>query len=175
MAGLKHCQIIQRLGSSLSYVYCLYLCLYLGSTLRGLMSLYQLICSITFLRSELFNFHFQNLPYTYWSTAVCSIVTDFWTCSDAQSAPVIPHVKCLTELFQYCDECVSSRRSWLINLCRSAWQILGTRLFWHSIFKSNDFIEEEIKSRLKSENACYHLVQTSSLLSKYIKIRYTEP
>jgi len=34
--------------------------------------------------------------------------------------------------------------------------------------------QEEIKSKLKSGNACYHLVQnllSSSLLSKYIKIK----
>jgi len=38
-------------------------------------------------------------------------------------------------------------------------------------------IQEEIKSRLKSGNASYHLVQnilSSSLLSKNIKIRHTE-
>jgi hypothetical protein len=36
------------------------------------------------------------------------------------------------------------------------------------------YIQEEIKSRLKSENACYHLVQnifSSSLLSKNVKIK----
>jgi hypothetical protein len=35
-------------------------------------------------------------------------------------------------------------------------------------------IQEEIKSRLKPGNACYHLVQnhlSSSLLSKYLKIK----
>jgi hypothetical protein len=38
-------------------------------------------------------------------------------------------------------------------------------------------IQEEIKSRLKSGNACYHSVQDllpSSLLSKNTKIKYTE-
>jgi len=37
-------------------------------------------------------------------------------------------------------------------------------------------IQEEIKSRLKSGNACYHSVQnlSSSLQLKNIKIRYTE-
>ena len=38
-------------------------------------------------------------------------------------------------------------------------------------------IQEEIKSRLKSGNASYHLMQnllSSSLLSKNIKIKYTE-
>jgi hypothetical protein len=38
-------------------------------------------------------------------------------------------------------------------------------------------IQEEIKSRLKLENACYHLVQnllTSSFLTSNLKIRYTE-
>jgi len=38
-------------------------------------------------------------------------------------------------------------------------------------------VQEEIKSRMKSENACYHSVQgilSSSVLSKNIKFRYTE-
>jgi hypothetical protein len=45
---------------------------------------------------------------------------------------------------------------------------LGTNL------TNQNFIQEEIKSRLKSGNACYHSVQnllTSSLLSKNLKIR----
>jgi hypothetical protein len=44
---------------------------------------------------------------------------------------------------------------------------LGTTLM------NQNFIQEEIKSRLKSGNACYHLVQdllSSSLLSKNIKL-----
>ena len=44
---------------------------------------------------------------------------------------------------------------------------LGTTLTNHNS------IREEIKSRMKSENACYHLVQnllSSSLLAKHIKI-----
>jgi len=39
---------------------------------------------------------------------------------------------------------------------------------------NQNYIQEEIKSRLKSENACYHSVQnllSSSLLSKNIKIK----
>ena len=38
-------------------------------------------------------------------------------------------------------------------------------------------IEEEIKSRLKLGNACYHSVQnllSSSLLSRNLRIKYTE-
>jgi len=38
-------------------------------------------------------------------------------------------------------------------------------------------IQEEIKSRLNSGNACYHSVQNllpSILLSKNVKVRYTE-
>ena len=41
-------------------------------------------------------------------------------------------------------------------------------------FKHQNSIQEEIKSRLKSGNACYHLVQnllSSSLLSKKLKIK----
>jgi len=45
---------------------------------------------------------------------------------------------------------------------------LGTTL------TNQNFIQEEIKSRMKSGNACYHLVQnllSSSLLSKNLKIK----
>ena len=48
---------------------------------------------------------------------------------------------------------------------------LGTNL------TDQNSIQEEIKSRLKSENACCHSVQnhlSSSLLSKNLKIIYTE-
>jgi len=48
---------------------------------------------------------------------------------------------------------------------------LGTTL------TNQNSIQEEIKSRLKSGNACYHSVQillSSSLLSKNAKKRYTE-
>ena len=48
---------------------------------------------------------------------------------------------------------------------------LGTNL------TNKNFVQEEIKSRLKSENGCYHSVQnilSSSLLSKNLKIRYIE-
>jgi len=47
-----------------------------------------------------------------------------------------------------------------------------------TILKYENSIQEEIKSRLKSGNACYHSVQnilSSSLLSKNVKINtYTE-
>ena len=38
---------------------------------------------------------------------------------------------------------------------------------------NQNYIQEEIKSKLKSGNACYHLVQSSSssLLSKNLKIK----
>ena len=48
---------------------------------------------------------------------------------------------------------------------------LGTTL------TNQNSIHEEIKSRLKSGNACYHSVQnllSSSLLSKNVKIKVTE-
>ena len=48
---------------------------------------------------------------------------------------------------------------------------LGTTLTYQNS------IQEEIKSRLKSGNACYHLVQhllSSSSLPKIYKLRYTE-
>ena len=36
---------------------------------------------------------------------------------------------------------------------------------------NQNYIQGEIKGRLKSGNACYHSVQSSSLLSKNIKIK----
>ena len=42
---------------------------------------------------------------------------------------------------------------------------------------NQNYIQREIKSRLKLGNACYHSVQnllSSSLLSKNLKIRYIE-
>ena len=44
-------------------------------------------------------------------------------------------------------------------------------------FNELNSIHDEIKNRLKSENACYHSVQnllSSSLLSKSVNIKYTE-
>jgi len=43
-----------------------------------------------------------------------------------------------------------------------------------NILNRQNSIQEEIKSRLKSENVCYHLVQnllSPSLLSKNLKIK----
>jgi len=49
---------------------------------------------------------------------------------------------------------------------------------WEQLLTYQNSIQEEIKSRLKSGNACHHSVQNilrSSLMSKNIKIvRYTE-
>jgi hypothetical protein len=45
--------------------------------------------------------------------------------------------------------------------------------YWGKILTNKNFIQEEIKSRLKSGNVCYHSVQNilfSSLLSKNLKI-----
>ena len=44
----------------------------------------------------------------------------------------------------------------------------------YSVGNKSEFIAEEIKSRLKTENACYHSMQTllsSRLLSKNLKIK----
>ena len=49
----------------------------------------------------------------------------------------------------------------------------GVQIFGKNLNKSK-FYSEEIKSRLKSGNACYHSVQnylSSSLLSKNLKIK----
>jgi hypothetical protein len=49
---------------------------------------------------------------------------------------------------------------------------LGTTLI------DQNFIQEEIKSRVNSGNACYHSVQSlfsSSLLSRKVKLKYTKP
>ena len=52
-------------------------------------------------------------------------------------------------------------------LCKGEFKYLGTTL------TNQNSIEEEIKSRLKSGNVCYHLAQnplSSSVLSKNVKI-----
>ena len=48
---------------------------------------------------------------------------------------------------------------------------------WVSALMNQNSIQEEIKSTLKSDNACYHSVQnllSSNLLSKNYRLRYTE-
>jgi len=47
------------------------------------------------------------------------------------------------------------------------------QIFWNNLTNQN-FIQEGIKSRLQSENSCYHTVQnllSSSLISKNLKIK----
>ena len=49
--------------------------------------------------------------------------------------------------------------------------------YWTTTLTHQNSIQEEIKSRLKSGNACYHLVQnflSFSLPSKNVRLRYTE-
>ena len=58
-----------------------------------------------------------------------------------------------------------------IRMQGEEFKYLGTALTYQNS------IQEEIKSRLKSGNACYDSLQnvlSSSLLSKNLKLRYTE-
>ena len=67
---------------------------------------------------------------------------------------------------QYTEQMVTDgQKRWYERV--EEFKYLGTTLTNHNS------IREEIKSRMKSENACYHLVQnllSSSLLAKHIKI-----
>lgn len=92
---------------------------YLGGTWFGLMPLFQPIYNGTFLRCEFFTFHFQNLNVHNELQLYIALSLISLTCSDAQSTPIIPHLKCLTELFQYCGECVN-REDLDFFFCRSA-------------------------------------------------------
>jgi cell division protein FtsL len=51
---------------------------------------------------------------------------------------------------------------------------MGQTKYFGTTLMNHNSVEEEIKDRLKSGNACYHSVQnllSSSMLSKYIKIK----
>jgi len=72
------------------------------------------------------------------------------------------------ELIKAGGRTIFSETHYLINSIRNKVQYLGTTL------TNQNSIQEEIKSSLKAENACYNSVQnllSSSLLSKNIKIR----
>ena len=67
-------------------------------------------------------------------------------------------------------------RSYSIKIDNSSFERVEEFMYVGTILKNQNSIQEGIKSRLKSGNACYHSVQnilSSSLLSKNIRFRYT--
>jgi hypothetical protein len=63
-----------------------------------------------------------------------------------------------------------------IKIANSSFEGVEEFIYLGTTLTHQDYIQEEIKSRLKSGNACYHLVQnllSSSLLSQDIKIKFT--
>ena len=64
-----------------------------------------------------------------------------------------------------------------INTDNSTFERVEEFRYFGTLLTNQNSIQEEIKSKLKSGNACYLSVQkllSSSLLSKNIKLRYTE-
>jgi len=69
------------------------------------------------------------------------------------------------------------RCSHYINMDNSSLARVEECKYLEKTLANQNSIQEEIKSRLKSGNACYHSVQnllSSCLLSSDLKIRYTE-
>jgi hypothetical protein len=68
----------------------------------------------------------------------------------------------------------NTRRSHDTKFENISFEMVEQFVYLGTTLKSKNFTQEEIKSRLKSVNACYHAVQnllSSSLLSKNIKIK----
>jgi len=64
-----------------------------------------------------------------------------------------------------------------IKIDNSSFERVEQFKYLETTLTHQDSIQEEIKSRLKSGNACYHSIQnllSSSLLSQNIKIKFTE-
>jgi hypothetical protein len=65
-------------------------------------------------------------------------------------------------------------QSWGIKITNRSFENVSQFKYLGMTITNQSLIEEEIKRRLNSGNACYHLVQTllsSGLLSKNVKIR----
>jgi hypothetical protein len=65
-------------------------------------------------------------------------------------------------------------RSHGIQIDKSSFERLEELKYFGTTLTNQNSIQEELKSRLKSENVCYNLVQnilSSSLLSKTLKIK----
>jgi hypothetical protein len=65
-------------------------------------------------------------------------------------------------------------RSHNIKIENSSFERVGEFNYMGTSLMNQNSVQEEIKSRLKSENACYHSVQnflSSSLLSRKLKIK----
>ena len=68
----------------------------------------------------------------------------------------------------------NARRSHSIKIDNSSFKRVEEFKYLATTLTNQNSIEEKIKSRLKSGNACYHLVQnllSSSLLSKNLNIK----
>ena len=70
-----------------------------------------------------------------------------------------------------CDQ--NARRSHSIKIDSSYFELVKQFRYLETTLMNQNYIQEEIKSRSKSGNACYHVVQnilSSSMLSKSMKI-----
>jgi hypothetical protein len=65
-------------------------------------------------------------------------------------------------------------RSHIIKIDNSSFEGVGDFIYLGTASKNQNSIQEKIKSRLKSRNACYHSMKnlsSSSFLSKNLKIK----
>jgi hypothetical protein len=68
----------------------------------------------------------------------------------------------------------NARRSHIIEIDNISFERFDEFKYFGTILTNRKSVQEEIKSRLKSVNACYHSVQnllSSSLLSKHLNIK----
>ena len=70
-----------------------------------------------------------------------------------------------------------ARQSHSVKTDNSSFERVEEFSYLGTTLRNQNSIQEEIKNRLKSGNACYHMAQnllSSSLLSKLQRLRYTE-
>jgi hypothetical protein len=68
-------------------------------------------------------------------------------------------------------------RSYSMKIDNSSIEVVEEFKYFGTTLTNKNYIQEEIKSRLKLGNACYYSMQnflSSSVLSKNLKIKYTE-
>ena len=79
----------------------------------------------------------------------------------------------LIRLYMIMSRDQETRRSHSVKIDNSSFERVEDFKYLGTTFTIQSSVQEEIKSRLKSQNACYHLVQnllSSSLLSKNLRI-----
>jgi hypothetical protein len=71
----------------------------------------------------------------------------------------------------------NARKNYNIKIGNRSFENVSQFKYLGRTLTNQNFLQEEIKKRLNSSNACYHLVQnllSSRLLSKHVKVRIYE-